>query len=592
MESSKQTSITRRLILSFCVLIAIILFVGLLSIYSLHKITGLTQTIYSHPLVVSNAALQANNSIIKMHRNMKDVVLFKDPEKIRLFVENVNLEEQKTYQYLDLVKNRIIGEKGKKLENEARVLFGNWRPIRQDVISLVLAGQKDKAANITIGQGADHVVKLEETMIGLMNYARGKAASFTSQAEETNSRLNITFLFILLIIIMVSAMIVIFSLKHTASSEKELIESRQLLVNAIDYASIGMVLVEPGGKFHKANESFCKIIGYSEKDLSKMNFQEITHPDDHNIGSKIVKKLIDKEIITASFEKRYVKKDGTIIDVYLTTSLLRDAKGSPLYFFTQVQDVTKRKEAEAELRKSENKLRDVLDATPFPVAVVDLKDDKIFYWSRSALDLFGHTAPTAEEWYQIAYPDPQYRNNVIERWKPFLEEARQSGQPVNTGQYRVTCKDGSERICELYASFLPDNLIVTFNDITERKFAEEALIKSKEQYQLIVENISNVVWTMDMNLRNTYVSPSVYQQRGYTPEEVINQTLSERVSPDSIEKVINIYDEKLKLIESGSSEGWEPIEFEIQQPHKDGSIIWTTNTVRLIKAWTNSQRAL
>jgi len=137
--------------------------------------------------------------------------------------------------------------------------------------------------------------------------------------------------------------------------------------------------------------------------------------------------------------------------------------------------ITERKQAEQALRTSQVKLRAILDATPFPIALVDTQDNVIDFWSRSALTLFWHTAPTAAEWYQIAYPDPAYRNEVIERWKPALEKARQSCQAVNTGEYQITCRDGSVRICELYAAFLADNLVVTFNDITERKQAEQAI---------------------------------------------------------------------------------------------------------------------
>ncbi|MFZ4780193.1 MAG: PAS domain-containing protein, partial [Terrimicrobiaceae bacterium] len=101
--------------------------------------------------------------------------------------------------------------------------------------------------------------------------------------------------------------------------------------------------------------------------------------------------------------------------------------------------------AEVALRESEAQLRAIFDTTPFPIALVDTRDAKIEFWSRSALTLFGHTAPTLPEWYQIAYPDPDYRREMIARWKPFLEKARLSGQGVNTGEYRIACRDGSER---------------------------------------------------------------------------------------------------------------------------------------------------
>jgi PAS domain S-box-containing protein len=138
-------------------------------------------------------------------------------------------------------------------------------------------------------------------------------------------------------------------------------------------------------------------------------------------------------------------------------------------------DITERKRAEDALRQSEVQLRSILDVTPFPIAFVDVQDNAISFWSRSALTVFGHTAPTAAEWYELAYPDPDYRRDVVERWKPFLEKARSSGQSVNTGVYRVTCQDGSVLTCELYVAFLNEKLIVTFNNITERKRAEDAL---------------------------------------------------------------------------------------------------------------------
>ena len=174
----------------------------------------------------------------------------------------------------------------------------------------------------------------------------------------------------------------------------------------------------------------------------------------------------------------------------------------------------------AELRESEAKLRAVLDATPFPVAVVDSQDDKVFYWSQSALKLFGHTSPSVPEWYRIAYPDPDYRREVMSRWKSSLETARESGRSVNTGEYRVTCEDGSVRICEIYATFFPHNLIVTFNDITGRRHAEEALRESEGRYRAFFEKGPDGVVVLDPETaRPIEFNDQACRQLGYSREE-------------------------------------------------------------------------
>ncbi|ABW69071.1 PAS domain S-box protein [Desulfosudis oleivorans] len=221
----------------------------------------------------------------------------------------------------------------------------------------------------------------------------------------------------------------------------------------------------------------------------------------------------------------------------------------------------------AVLLESEKRLRATLDATPFPIAVVDLQDDTIFFWSRSALELFGHTAYTTSEWYQIAYPDPDYRQDVIERWKPFLEKARNSGQTVNTGEYRVTCKDGSERICELYATFLPDNLIVTFSDITEQKKAEASLRSNYALLQIAGETAGFGGWDVDLK---TYISTwsdtvaDIHEMpHGYAPpvEEGIKFYAPEwreritRVFTDCAQKGIP-YDEEMEILTSKGKRVW------------------------------------
>jgi PAS domain S-box-containing protein len=155
---------------------------------------------------------------------------------------------------------------------------------------------------------------------------------------------------------------------------------------------------------------------------------------------------------------------------------------------------------------------------------VDSNDDKVYFWSQSAVSLFGHTAPTASEWYQLAYPDPDYRRQVIERWKPFLDIARESGKPVNTGEYRVTCKDGSVRICEIYATFLPDNLIVTFNDITERKQAENELQERETKYRYLYETMAQGIVIQDNQGRILEANRAAQEILGLSMDQMLGKT--------------------------------------------------------------------
>jgi PAS domain S-box-containing protein len=133
-------------------------------------------------------------------------------------------------------------------------------------------------------------------------------------------------------------------------------ESESLLRIAIEKAAIGMVRVRPDGTFVSANNAFCEMSGYSEEELINMNFQDLTHPDDRGIGAKVMRDILEGEKKTASFEKRYVHKDSHVFHVELQTTLIHDDEGEPLYFFTQVNDITERKIAQQQLERLNNEL--------------------------------------------------------------------------------------------------------------------------------------------------------------------------------------------------------------------------------------------
>jgi PAS domain S-box-containing protein len=273
------------------------------------------------------------------------------------------------------------------------------------------------------------------------------------------------------------AVIAQFDITERKRAEEALFRSQEMLQHVLDNIPARVIwkdrnLVYLGCNSAAASDAGLaaphEIIRKSDFDLAWKGSADAYRADDLAVMESGVPRI--------GFEEAMHRPDGTIGTLITSKLPLHDREGNIFGVMGTYEDITERKRAEQELRQSEARLRAILDATPFPVALVDVQDKNIEFWSLSALALFGRVAPTAAEWFQLAYPDPDYRREVLEQWEPALEQARRSGQVVNTGEYRVTCGDGSVRICELHATFLSDKLIVTFHDITARKEMDTKLL--------------------------------------------------------------------------------------------------------------------
>ena len=128
-------------------------------------------------------------------------------------------------------------------------------------------------------------------------------------------------------------------------------ENDTLFLNAFNYAAIGMALVAPDGNWLKVNNALCAIIGYSEEELMGKTFQDITHPDDLDEDLMLVQRMLAGHIDTYQMEKRYFHSDGHIIHVLLSVSLVKDQNQEPLFFISQIQDISQRKQLESDLSR-------------------------------------------------------------------------------------------------------------------------------------------------------------------------------------------------------------------------------------------------
>jgi PAS domain S-box-containing protein len=118
-----------------------------------------------------------------------------------------------------------------------------------------------------------------------------------------------------------------------------------------EQAAVGIALVAPDGRWLKVNRKLCAIAGYSPEELLSKTFQDITHPDDLKADLDLMRRMLAREVDTRTLEKRYLRKDGSIVWINLTVSLVRKNDGEPDYFIAVIEDISTRKSAEAELKK-------------------------------------------------------------------------------------------------------------------------------------------------------------------------------------------------------------------------------------------------
>lgn len=262
-----------------------------------------------------------------------------------------------------------------------------------------------------------------------------------------------------------------------AQAEADLRLAQEHFASAFEEAPIGMALVAPDGRFLKVNRSLCEIGGYSEAELLKRRFQEITHPDDLDTDLEFVRRMLAGEIRTYQLEKRYFHRRGQIIWVRLSVSLVRDDRGEPLHFISQIEDIT----ASKELHEAQARLQAIFDHAPVGMSL-RARDGSYLHVNEFAARSLGttpeqlvghhpgeHHGPAA--WEQIRAVDAEMLRTRTER----------------TDEFTVPNPDGLEHDYYVVRYPVLDDAgeVSAFGvfslDITDRKRVERALQESERR---------------------------------------------------------------------------------------------------------------
>jgi len=327
--------------------------------------------------------------------------------------------------------------------------------------------------------------------------------------------------------------------------------------------------VDLAGNHTFVNDKVCRDLGYTKEEILGMNSRQTTAPEDLK---KVYQAFHDVYLTgkpNKAFGWRVVTKNGVILDVEGSISLMRDASGNPTGFRGIVRDVTERRKMEEKLLKEEQKFRALTEQSSDIIVMVDRKG-RILYENQSVRKLLGYRPEEriGASALEHIHPD-DLKNNLKEFEKLFTAP----NSFVLKTEVRLRHKNGSWRTFEEVASGLiqgntVESAIVNLRDITERKRAEEALRSSEERYRSLVENAEIGVYEVNYETgRLTSVNDIICKHTGYSREEILNMTFLELFTPES-QKALK---ERFAKLQAGEK---LPPTAEYCGKTKDGKEIW------------------
>lgn len=220
---------------------------------------------------------------------------------------------------------------------------------------------------------------------------------------------------------------------------KQIVSDYRLFFTAFLHAPIGMALVGLDGKWLKTNPALNEIIGYSEEELLAITFQDVTHDDDLKIDNFYVEQLLAGKMDTYQLVKRYYHKNGKIIWALLSVAIVKDRKGVPLYFISQIVDISEMKRME----KRSNDTFTLLTEYSNDIISKHSQTGEFLYVSPSIKKLLGYETEDILEKSLLDFvhhSDSLYVEDVLRRIM--------STSKVHTVRYRIKCEDHSYKWME------------------------------------------------------------------------------------------------------------------------------------------------
>ena len=275
-------------------------------------------------------------------------------------------------------------------------------------------------------------------------------------------------------------------------AEEALLKSYAEFRAMFETASVGMAQCDPEtGQWLRVNGKMCQITGYSPAEMLGMKVPDITHPEDRQKDAEEFRRVVVGEAPDYRMEKRYLRKDGTVIWVNVNMTVIRNADGNPVRTMAAIEDITDRKNIEEALRESERSLNEAQRIAQIGSYVTDIASG-IWVASPTLYDIFGMDSSyvtNIENWGKLMAPG--FEQEIIDYYYQVIKERGKFNK-----EYQVLRPRDSRAIWvsaqgefTFDADGTPLFLKGTIQDITERRQAEEALLKETLRRQKLEQEV-------------------------------------------------------------------------------------------------------
>jgi len=358
--------------------------------------------------------------------------------------------------------------------------------------------------------------------------------------------------------------------QDTANMNKRAEESQS--ENAEKYQNIlknihdGCFELDLAGNFTFFNDSACRILGYSRKELMGMNYRHYTDKENAKKVSKAYLKVYNTGKPSKGFSWQVTRKDGAKRYIETSVSLQKDSSGKPTGFIGIVNDITERKQAEDVLRQEQQFSKLVLDSLPRIFYLYTYPENRLVLWNKQVETLLGFNAEEIKDRLVTEWFPPENREATLKA----IEEVMEKGQ--NSIEASLMTKDGHQIPFFLTGVRFDVHGQLYFmgigTDISERKRAEE-------QYRTLVENASDIVFRTDDSGHFTFVNPAMLSITGYGEEEILGKHYKMLFRPDK-------YKETMKLLVGQYENRVQNTYHEFPILTKDGREKWIGQNAQLI----------